>query len=173
MSRVRENQHMPRKLRKGRDRCTAHRRDGKPCEAPAIPGGLVCRIHGGAAPQVAIKAQHIELQLAYRAAERDWMDARGTSREDDALDRHGRTLSELRDFEAKMSHVRELQAEVRRSKAEGTYVKPAKPPPLLRLAKLQRQAAEQERWKPRKGGPQSAGQPGRRPGRPMQPPAGA
>lgn len=33
-------------------RCTATSRTGKPCRQPAIPGGVVCRYHGGSAPQV-------------------------------------------------------------------------------------------------------------------------
>lgn len=33
-------------------RCKAHRRDGQPCRAYAINGGVVCTKHGGAAPQV-------------------------------------------------------------------------------------------------------------------------
>lgn len=33
-------------------RCKARRTDGRPCGAYAIVGGVVCRAHGGAAPQV-------------------------------------------------------------------------------------------------------------------------
>lgn len=37
--------------------CTATAKTtGERCKNPAIPGGTVCRIHGGAAPQVAAKA---------------------------------------------------------------------------------------------------------------------
>lgn len=32
--------------------CSAHRQDGEPCQAKAIRGGTVCRVHGGSAPQV-------------------------------------------------------------------------------------------------------------------------
>lgn len=32
-------------------RCHAHNRAGKPCRNRPIPGGTVCRMHGGAAPQ--------------------------------------------------------------------------------------------------------------------------
>ena len=32
--------------------CKAHARTGKQCGKPAIPGGTVCRFHGGGAPQV-------------------------------------------------------------------------------------------------------------------------
>lgn len=37
-------------------RCTATSRTGKRCKLSAIPGGTVCRFHGGAAPQVIRKA---------------------------------------------------------------------------------------------------------------------
>jgi hypothetical protein len=53
----------PRKLRKGRTRCEAHRSsDGQPCQAPAIPGGWVCLDHGGSAKQVRIAAARRVLQ---------------------------------------------------------------------------------------------------------------
>lgn len=38
-------------------RCTARRSNGEPCRAYALRGSLVCRTHGGAAPQVASKAR--------------------------------------------------------------------------------------------------------------------
>ena len=31
--------------------CTAHRTDGEPCQAQAIKGMKVCRVHGGSSPQ--------------------------------------------------------------------------------------------------------------------------
>lgn len=40
-----------------RRRCTAHRSDGKRCNAYAIRGGTICRVHGGSAPQVRAKAR--------------------------------------------------------------------------------------------------------------------
>ena len=40
-----------------RQRCTAHRTNGQPCNNWAIKGGNVCRIHGGGAPQVKARAQ--------------------------------------------------------------------------------------------------------------------
>lgn len=38
-------------------RCTAHRSDGTPCQAPAIRGGTVCQAHGGSAPAVRRRAE--------------------------------------------------------------------------------------------------------------------
>lgn len=38
-------------------RCKARRKNGQPCRNWAIRGGYVCRIHGGAAPQVLAKAR--------------------------------------------------------------------------------------------------------------------
>ena len=39
-------------------RCSAHSKQTHlPCRQPAIPGGTVCRYHGGAAPQVKLKAE--------------------------------------------------------------------------------------------------------------------
>ena len=36
--------------------CNGHTRAGQQCKYPAIPGGFVCRYHGGGAPQVKQKA---------------------------------------------------------------------------------------------------------------------
>ena len=68
-----------------RDRCTATRRDGEPCQAPAVEGTFVCRRHGGAAPQVQIAARHRQLQMQRYVAYCEWQEARGTPREFDAL----------------------------------------------------------------------------------------
>lgn len=46
-------------------RCGAKaKHSGKPCKYPAIPGGTVCRFHGGGAPQV--KAKALERLQAYQ-----------------------------------------------------------------------------------------------------------
>lgn len=40
-------------------RCHARRTDGEPCRRYAIRGGVVCRVHGGAAPQVIANAREV------------------------------------------------------------------------------------------------------------------
>lgn len=48
-------------------RCRARRTDGQPCGCWAIRGGYVCRVHGGAAPQVRAKANaRLEAARLYR-----------------------------------------------------------------------------------------------------------
>ena len=66
-----------RKLRKGRRQCSATRRDGTRCRAPAIAGGDCCLKHGGSAPQVQIAAKHALLLTARYTAHRAWEDAQG------------------------------------------------------------------------------------------------
>jgi hypothetical protein len=104
-------------LRKGRDRCTATRRDGRPCRAPAIAGGLVCRRHGGQAPQVQIAAKHHRLQLALWVANREFEEAAGTSGRFDALCKYGQAARALSEYEAKLDYLAELRAELRKRKA--------------------------------------------------------
>jgi hypothetical protein len=104
-------------LRKGRDQCTAHRRDGEECQAPAVPGTVVCRRHGGAAPQVLINGRHFELQLALNNAAREHTAAAGTAGEFDALCKWSRAERELKEYEAKLARLSDLRAELRRSKA--------------------------------------------------------
>lgn len=43
--------------------CTATARSGQGCRQPAIPGGTVCRFHGGSAPQVREAARRRLLAL--------------------------------------------------------------------------------------------------------------
>jgi hypothetical protein len=102
---------MPR-LRKGRERCTATRRDGEPCQAPAIPEGLVCLRHGGSAPQVRIAARHRELLLAVYRAVMDWEQARGTSRAFERLCAYSAAQRDLEEYEAKLARLAELRAAV-------------------------------------------------------------
>jgi hypothetical protein len=50
--------------------CRATRRDGAPCTNPPVKGALVCRMHGGAAPQVKRAARQRLLEAADPAAAR-------------------------------------------------------------------------------------------------------
>lgn len=50
--------------------CTATNRQGKRCGRPHIPGGNVCRFHGGAAPQVKAKALERLMALQHPAIDR-------------------------------------------------------------------------------------------------------
>jgi hypothetical protein len=80
-------------------RCTAHRRDGRPCRAWAIHGGTVCWAHGGAAPQVR-RAALARLEgaavaaYAYRAA--DMIAAARAADQAEAATLLGRVLEEGR-----------------------------------------------------------------------------
>ncbi len=49
-------------------RCAARRKNGQPCRCYAINGGRVCRIRGGAAPQVRMKAEERLLMMRAYAA---------------------------------------------------------------------------------------------------------
>lgn len=105
-----------RKLRKGRDRCSAKRRDGQRCQAPAIEEGTVCRRHGGASPQAQIKAKHRQLQMAVYTTTREFEEARGTSREFDRLCKAQAAQRDLDAYEVKLRLLAELRAEVRRQR---------------------------------------------------------
>lgn len=113
------------KLRKGRERCSATRRDGQPCQAPAIEGGLVCRRHGGGAPQVQITARHHELEWARYIAHREWAEARGTPSEFDALCKALEAGRELDAYEVKLRLLAELRAKVKRQRTESGTIRTA------------------------------------------------
>ena len=101
------------KIRAGNEPCECTNRDGSPCKAPAIPGGFVCRRHGGNAPQVKIKAEHRRLQEALWFAYADWRDARGTPEAFDLLCKTSAAERELEDYERKMRLLAELRAWVK------------------------------------------------------------
>lgn len=53
------------------ERCTARTKAGRPCGNRPIPGGTVCRFHGGGAPQVrAIAARRLAVEDAHREVRR-------------------------------------------------------------------------------------------------------
>lgn len=102
------------KLRKGRDSCTATRRDGEQCRAPVVQGTLVCRRHGGGAPQVKIRAKHTQLLAAAYSAHVEWQEARGTASGFDALCNALQAQRALDAYEAKLDRLAELRAEIKR-----------------------------------------------------------
>lgn len=114
---AREDTGRRRKLRKGRDQCTAHCRDGAQCMAPTVEGALVCRKHGGASPQVQIAAKHFLLLMAHYTAVREYKEAGGTPGEFDALCRWSAAERELAVYEAKLLQLAELRAAVKELKA--------------------------------------------------------
>jgi hypothetical protein len=85
-----------------------------------MPNTLVCRRHGGSAPQVLIKARHLELQAALFSATIDYQEAKGTDGAFDALCRWGHAERELKEYEVKLARLAELRAELRRSKQTST-----------------------------------------------------
>jgi len=144
-----------RKLRKGRDQCSATRRDGEPCQAPAIAEGLVCRRHGGGSPQARIAAEHRQYQMAAYAATREFEEARGTPREFDALCAALAAGRELDAYEVKLRLLAELRAELKRKRATaGTMRTPEdpwmaqSPAPAAATAPQSRTAPEPATWPP-------------------------
>ena len=105
-------------LRKGRDRCSATRRDGWPCGAPAIPDGWVCLVHGGAAPQVQIAAKFRGLQMRAYITDCEWRESVGTPRQFDKLCAALRAREAVEAYEDKMFYLAELRAEVKRQRAD-------------------------------------------------------
>lgn len=102
-----------RKLRKGRTQCTATRRDGERCEAPAMAGG-VCRRHGGAAPQTLIAEGLRIRQVALLDAIDQWQE-RGDV---DSLGKVSRARRELDEYAAKVEYLGWLRREQRQFQRE-------------------------------------------------------
>jgi hypothetical protein len=126
-ARTREDSGRLHKLRKGRDRCTARRRDGERCLAPAVEGALVCRRHGGSASQVLIKARHRLLMEASYFAQLEWQEAQGTAREFDVLCKALQAQRDLDAYEFKLLQLAELRAAVKELEADGRSASAADP----------------------------------------------
>jgi hypothetical protein len=62
--------------------CKAKTQRGTPCKAQALAGGRVCRVHGGAAPQVIAAARQRLLMASDPVAARLIQIARSTKTED-------------------------------------------------------------------------------------------
>ena len=63
--------HAPSDLMEGKPRCTAtSKQAGRQCRRYPIPGGTVCVMHGGGAPQVQKKAMERLMELQPRALNR-------------------------------------------------------------------------------------------------------
>lgn len=98
--------------------CSAmRRRDGQPCEAPAIKGGFVCRRHGGSARQVKFAAERRRLQVVLMDALEAFHGVKGTNREFDALRKVGEAQRRLEDYEAKVAELARARAKLRRLRA--------------------------------------------------------
>jgi hypothetical protein len=105
-------------IREGRQQCHAHRRDGNRCSAPAIPGGTVCRVHGGSAPQVQRAARRVVLMERLAAAVEAWQADPGipgqlTSRQIDLLGKAAIAERDLAEYERKLTVIRLLRTELR------------------------------------------------------------
>jgi hypothetical protein len=105
------------RLRKDRRQCEASTRAGGRCQAPAIPGGSVCRRHGGGAPQVRVQAALTLLYESRYEAAQAFEAARGGPSEYDALCELSQADNAVKRAEAKVGQIRELRAELRRRKA--------------------------------------------------------
>jgi hypothetical protein len=101
-----------------RDPCSAKRRDGAPCGAPAIPHGTVCGSHGGAAPQVQIAAQRMRLRLALWCRNEDLQAGLDTSARFDLLCRFTAAQRALEQFEAKVIEVAEMRVWIAAARAK-------------------------------------------------------
>lgn len=107
-------------IRRGRQQCEAHRRDGQRCQAPAVEGHWVCLHHGGAARQVRIAARRMVLLEAYAAAVEAWQAAGPgipgelTPRQFDLLCKAAQAQRALEEYEVKLAAIAALRAQLRR-----------------------------------------------------------
>ena len=97
--------------------CSAMRRDGKPCEAPAIHSGFACRRHGGSARQVAFAAERRRRQITLMDAIEAWHEAEGTDRAFDRLCPVGEAQRSLEAYEDKLAELARARAKLRRLRA--------------------------------------------------------
>jgi hypothetical protein len=94
-------------------RCEAHRKDGQPCRAPAIPGGNVCRRHGGSAPQVRRKAARaVLLERVFSAWGEVEKHEPGTERRYQAWDRFDAAERALQQFDSDLDLIALMKIEL-------------------------------------------------------------
>jgi hypothetical protein len=103
-------------------KCKATNRQGKRCGKYAIPGGTVCRMHGGAAPQVKNKAEErlraLEMPAIDRMAKlinQDEFPSVAYQASKDVLDRLRGRATEF--IDAKVTNLTNLSDDELRAKA--------------------------------------------------------
>ena len=99
------------------ERCSALRRDGQPCRAPAIKGGFVCRIHGGSTQQAQFAAERRRLQMAILDAIEAWHAAKETPHALDQLAAVATAERNLERYETKLAELAQLRARLKRLRA--------------------------------------------------------
>lgn len=107
-------------LMHGKTLCTARRRNGTPCGNAPMGGTNVCRMHGGAAPQVRRRAQQRILEASDKAAARlvammqddNIAPAIQLAAARDLLDRAGIVGKQEFDVEVKLSRWQQIAAEI-------------------------------------------------------------
>ncbi len=112
----------PNPMKQGRITCKATNRQGNRCGKPPIPGGAVCRMHGGAAPQVKNAAdarlRELEMPALNRIAsliEQTEFPSVAYQASKDILDRVRGRATEV--VEAKITNLSNLTDEQLRAKA--------------------------------------------------------
>ena len=122
------------------NRCVAHRRNGNQCRHPARRGTTVCRVHGGAVPQVINRARE-RISLAADRMARELLgvatnadsEAVKLSAVKDALDRAGLAAKTDVTVEVKPweSVLADLSGVAQISRAESQFRRGILPPPAL------------------------------------------
>jgi hypothetical protein len=96
--------------------CGATTRTGRPCQAKAIPGGFVCRVHGGSAPQVRIAAGLRLREKAELDALLKWDETRSFN----DLCKVAAAQRAVERYRAKLRLLAELRAKVRQQRPGGS-----------------------------------------------------
>jgi hypothetical protein len=98
---------------RSRPRCSARRSDGQPCQAKAIPGGTVCRFHGGSTRHVRIAAGRLLRQeQVYDAWQQVQEQERGSERWYRAWDRLTAAERDLVQYESDLDLLALMKIEI-------------------------------------------------------------